>query len=144
MIQRIQSIFLLISSASFWSLFAFPFAKSNTASGQIYNNMALDINDHIGLLVLTVLGGVLALGAIFLFNNRKLQSSLTRLVALVALATLGFACWLYFSAQTSNTELLTSLGIGCAMPIVSFITGCLAAANIKKDDKLVKSMDRLR
>lgn len=144
MIQRIQSIFLLLSSASFWSLFALPFATSNKASGQIYNNMALDINDHIGLLILAILGGIVALGAIFLFNNRKLQSNLASLVALLALVTIGFVGWLYFTAQSISPALATTFGIGSAMPVVSFITGLLANFSIKKDDKLVKSMDRLR
>lgn len=145
MIQRIQSIFLLLASAGLLSLFLLPFAKSAEASGAgtIYENMTLDLQDHVGLLGLAVAGGLIALIAIFLFGNRSLQKTLAWLTVLLSIGLVALAGWLY-SAHNSSTAGMISLGMGFAMPIISAILAILAGVYIGKDDNLVKSMDRLR
>jgi len=140
MIQRIQSLFLLAAGGLLLSLFKLPLAKSEKAFGEIYANNTLDLNDHIGLLVLTVLGGLLAIGTIFLFNNRKLQSTLSYTVALLSIVLFGLGYWLYSSTEGGEA----SISAGLFMPLAALVLANLASVFIKKDDNLVKSMDRLR
>ena len=141
MIQRIQSIFLFLSSASFWSLFALPIASSDSVDSHIYADLILNLKDHPGLMGLCVAGGLVSLVAIFLFNNRKLQKGLAYLAIGCSLGLAGLGYWLFSSGGSSEG---TSLGAGIAMPVLSFILTILALVFISKDDKLVKSMDRLR
>ncbi len=146
MIQRIQSIFLLLASLAFFSLFSNPmsFATSEatvnaTNTSSVLADGIFNIQDNIGLIILTVLGGVLALIAIFLFNNRSLQMKISNFSILVALSTVGFLGFL-ISKETTTFE----MGFGLAAPILAIIFSALATRFIKKDDKVVKSMDRLR
>ena len=139
MIQRIQSLFLFLSSASFWSLFALPIASSPTADSNIFKDLLLNLSDHPGLMGLSVAGGLISLIAIFLFNNRRLQSSMAYLAIGCSLGVAGLGYWLY-----SSVDVAASLGVGIGMPIVGLIMAILALTFISKDEKLVKSMDRLR
>lgn len=143
MIQRIQSIFLLIASGGFGSLFAFPFASSEKSFGTVFSDSMLNLSDNIGLLVLAIVGGILSLVAIFLFHNRKLQKMTTWLSVMAgfALAGLSFGIYTKHSEDLANT---ISMDLGFGMPVLSIVMGILAIVFIGKDDKLVKSMDRLR
>ena len=147
MIQRIQSIFLLLASLAFFSLFSNPmsFATSEVSNANELSPTStladgvFNIQDNIGLIILTVLGGVLALGAIFLFKNRPLQMKISNLTILTGLSTIGFLGFL-ISKETTTFE----MGFGLAAPILAILFSALATMFIKKDDKIVKSMDRLR
>lgn len=139
MIQRIQSLFLFLSSASFWSLFALPMASSSTADNNIFKDLLLNLSDNPGLMGLCIAGGVTSLIAIFLFNNRRLQSSMAYMAIGCSLGLAGLGYWLYSSADVA-----ASLGVGIGMPVVGLIMSILALIFISKDEKLVKSMDRLR
>lgn len=142
MIQRIQSLFFFAAAIAFASLYVLPFATSSKAEGEIYQNMTLDLQDNIGLLSLTIAGAVLSLLIIFLFNNRKLQSSLGYLSLVIGLALAGLAFYLYSSSAPSTTSV--RLGIGMGMPVVAAAMALVGSIFTKKDEKLVKSMDRLR
>lgn len=138
MLQRIQSILLLISSIALWGLFAIPFATGQENANNMFADEVMNLNDHIGLLIICILGGVLSLVAIFFFKNRKLQATISYLSFIMAMALGGLAYGL-FSSTGEGT-----LNFGMGLPLVSAIMSFLAAIFIKKDEKLVKSMDRLR
>ena len=145
MIQRIQSIFLLLAAAAFFSLFGLDFASSNAEVSGFLSDKAFDIQDHIALTILAALGGALALLTIFLFNNRQLQIKLGYGVILLAIALPIVAVALFygqFNALPTNIKL--TYGIGLAAPILALIFTGLANRFINKDEKLVRSMDRLR
>jgi len=146
MIQRIQSIFLLLASGSAFSLFALPFASTNSAvsSSTIFGDGLYNIHDNVGLIALFCLAGLLAFINIFLFNNRKTQLLVGRIALVANIIGLVLALILFFNdSQTlGNTNPNDELGI--AAPIVYLIFGALALRYINKDEKLVKSMDRLR
>ena len=144
MIQRIQSIFLFLASGSLLSLFKIPFSNTNNAIGQLYADQQFNIMDNQALMLLTVIGGLLSLVSIFLFRNRKIQLNVNYLFALVCVGICGFSWWLYQSNLPNESETSVAMGIGLFMPIVSLILSLLASYFIKKDDKLVESMDRLR
>ncbi len=139
MVQRIQSILLLLSSGGFWSLFALPIAASDTKSQDIYQDGLLTIQDHSLLIGLTIAGGLISLIAIFLFRNRNMQKSITWLAVICGLVIGGFSFWLY-----ANSNQSANLGIGIGLPFFSVVFAIGAIFFIGKDEKLVKSMDRLR
>lgn len=145
MIQRIQSIFLLLAGIAFFSLFVFPFATSTVAIPHIFDDMVYDITDNMLLIILTVLGGAISLVAIFLYNNRSVQVKLSNLVMVLSILLIILALLLVLNEGTTDRgadTITESAGIG--MPILSLIFSALASRFIKKDDHTVKSMDRLR
>jgi len=92
-----------------------------------------------GLLICTIMGGLLSLIAIFLFKNRKLQMSLSYVAILAGFVLMGTVAYLQVSTDSVGTY-----SVGMAMPLAGILFSLLATVFIKKDDKLVRSMDRLR
>lgn len=144
MIQRIQSLFLLLSSAAFWTEFALPFATTDVASPGVLSDLVYNIHDSPVLIGLTVIGGLVTLGAIFLFNNRPLQKRLSYLGIVMAILLPLVAFLLIYNERTGDALGTINDGLGIYPPIVALVFAILAGRAIGKDDKLVKSMDRLR
>jgi len=146
MIQRIQSVFLLIASLCLGGLYLLPMGASKLPVAETaFSDSLFNINDF-SILQGAVPAGIVAfLVSIFLFNNRKFQSILTTVGALAIGIIVGFVAMNVFKSNeilTGENAFLYKPGI--ALPIVSLIFAVLANRAIKKDDKLVKSMDRLR
>ena len=144
MIQRLQSIFLLLSSLFFGSQFFTAFATTTTEVQGIFSDLLYNIYDNPILLGLVGLGAVISLGAIFLYNNRSLQLKMTNLSLVLAVIFPLAAGILYFLQVSESSSLVPNLSIGTFTPLGSIIFGALAGRYIKKDEKLVSSMDRLR
>lgn len=145
MIQRIQSIFLLLSSISFFSLFGLPFAQSTKSIPHIFADLIYNVYDSPILIALVAIGGLVSIGAIFLYNNRPVQIKLSYLTMVVSILLMVVAVLLVFNERTSGAGAETiSESAGVAMPVISLIMSILAARNIKKDENTVQSMDRLR
>ena len=145
MIQRIQSVFLLLSGASFASLFGLSFASSDLEASTLFEDQVYNIFDHPALIILTVLGVILALVNIFLFKNRKLQINLGfALMALAILLIIFSILLVYLEGVEMGAGGEISERFGLAMPVLAIIFAILANRSVKKDEKLVKSMDRLR
>ncbi len=145
MIQRIQSIFLLLTAVAFGLLFQFPFAISDIANEGFLVDKDFDVFDHVALMVLAGLGGGLALISIFLFKNRKLQIRTIYLSVIMGILVLVVAVVLFYNeAFIIFEEAAIHDSFGLYLPIIGFVLGLLAARFIRKDDKIVKSMDRLR
>ncbi|MBT8179673.1 MAG: DUF4293 family protein, partial [Eudoraea sp.] len=85
---------------------------------------------------------VFALIAVFLYKNRKNQFVLNRLNLILNLFLLGF--FVYRSLSLSGETAVSEKGIGMLIPIFSIVFLALANKAIKKDEDLVKSVDRLR
>ncbi|MDA9263494.1 MAG: DUF4293 domain-containing protein [Saprospiraceae bacterium] len=144
MIQRIQSLFLLLSSAAFWTEFALPFATTDVASQGVMNDLVYNIHDSPVLIGLTIIGGLVTLSAIFLFNNRPLQKRLSYLGVVMAILLPLIAFLLIYNERTGDALSTINYDLGIFPPLVALIFAVLAGRAIGKDDKLVKSMDRLR
>ncbi len=135
MIQRIQSIWLLLAAAcSLASL------KWSFYSGNKDNNLFAELKGTSSflLLILAVAVSLLALAALFLFKNRRLQIQLSLgglLLQLVALVVYFMQTKQYLEGNFTLTSVLSF-----AIPVF-FI---LAWMGIRKDEQLIKSMDRLR
>jgi len=146
MIQRIQSIFLLLASGCAFSLFAFPFAKSQTMDAStIFADGLYNLQDNIGLLVLFCLAGLLTFVGIFLFRNRKTQLLVNRVAITANIIGLALAVVLFMNdSQNMAKNVNPDDGIGAYLPFVFLVFAFLANHFINKDEKLVQSMDRLR
>ena len=145
MIQRIQTIFLLVCSASFFSLFGLPFATSSIAIPQLFSDMTYDINDSPILMALCILGGIISLSAIFLFNNRALQLKMSYVTTVLCILLPLVVVLLVYNEGTTTTQTeKIDDNIGIYLPLIGLIFSVLSSRYIKKDDNIVKSMDRLR
>lgn len=145
MIQRIQSIFLFLSSVGFLSLFKLPFATSDKSIPNLLGDMVYNVQDHIILIILSILGGVLALAAIFLYKNRDLQLKLSNFTIICSvLLPLVAILLIYNEGTATNPSANIEDGLGIYASLASLVFAILASRFIKKDDQLVKSMDRLR
>jgi len=94
-------------------------------------------------LMLFLGSGALSILSIFMFKNRKLQFVLGRLNIILNFILLGLFVYrsLSISGETSD---VSEKGIGILLPIFSIVFLVLANKAIKKDEDLVKSVDRLR
>ena len=136
MLQRIQTIYLFLAAlVSAGLIFVFSIGE-NTAGEAVF---AQDILLVFGLFLASA---ALSLVTIFLFKNRKLQFVLGRLNIILNLILLGL--FVYWSLNISGESNISEKGIGMLIPIISIVFLVLANKAIKKDEDLVKSVDRLR
>ncbi|MFD1163485.1 DUF4293 domain-containing protein [Hwangdonia seohaensis] len=136
MLQRIQTIYLLIAAGvSAGLIFVFElWIKSDGVKV-----FATDIN-YVFAAFLT--SAFLSVVAIFRYKNRKSQFMLGRLNIILNFFLIGF--FVYQSLSVSGETAVSEKGIGMLLPIVSIVFLALANKAIKKDEDLVKSVDRLR
>lgn len=139
MIQRLQTIWLLIAAVCAILTYDLAFYSGvKLSETNIKQFVELNALADVIIMVLTGLVALICLVTMFLFKNRKMQLRLTIVALLASIANLV----VYFAETTEFTDgniLLTS--------IFSFIIPfflVMAARGIYQDEKLVKSMDRLR
>ena len=155
MIQRIQSLFLLLTSLLSLLFLNGKFLKFFNNSGtEIYMNFMgiwetqtggnpQIINRVIPLSVIILLICILSFSAIFLFKNRKVQLRFVFIVILLTVIFIGMMLYyLFWVTGKFQAELVP--GFKMLIPLLILISGILAYIGIKKDEKLVKSYDRLR
>ncbi|WP_298782413.1 DUF4293 family protein [uncultured Polaribacter sp.] len=143
MIQRIQTIYLLLVSIISGGLI-FVFNLWNTLKEKIF---VLDLfsEEVLSLKIIPILFFLSALSSfvtIFLYKNRKLQFVIGRIIILINLFLLGLL--IYLSLTLSGETSVSEKGIGMFLPILAVLLLVLANKAIKKDEDLVKSVDRLR
>lgn len=149
MIQRIQSIYLLLSGISLSVLLlpimAFAGLKENSTAQKTLalNDGIINLEDNNISMICTFAGVAMFFAAIFLFKKRALQTKIVALSMVMALIVLIIAVWLIMTySKLAGNDL--NPGIGLGSPVVSIIFGWMANRAIRKDEALVKSMDRLR
>jgi len=136
MLQRIQTIYLLLSALVIGALYVwFPVVQDETGITLIQKNEPLVMGLIIGSVVLAII-------SIVNFKKRKLQFVLNRLNIILNFVLLGV--FVYRSLAVSGEALVSEKGIGMLIPIVSIVFLVLANKAIKRDEDLVKSVDRLR
>lgn len=141
MIQRIQSIWLLIVALAAFATYTLTLYIGHLPDG---TSRPFLLASSLLLVSVIIALGVLAIICIFLFKNRKLQF---RLSILGVLFSIGFLFIEYLKVEEfkkENSILTGSYQLGALLPIVMIIFFFLAARGIYKDEKLVKSLDRLR
>ena len=158
MIQRVQTIFLAIVAIAMFAMIFMPiWAKQQAdpaqtvvldAMGMVYSEGG-EVKEQtntmyiggIALLIATV-----AVGSIFSYKNRSKQIKLNLLNALLlfVLAAIN-SYWIFYEGKNLiASEDAGHFGFGFFLPLVGLIFNSLANRFIMKDEKLVRSVDRLR
>ncbi|RYG18665.1 MAG: DUF4293 family protein [Chitinophagaceae bacterium] len=151
MIQRIQSIWLLLAAITILCLLFAPvftvvdkniiYVLDGTGIKEFINGVNTPTM-NIPLLISVVLAGLISLINIFNFRNRTLQK---RIASLNILLILGLSFWLSHLGKNIPGGLGTAeIGVGLFLPVVAIIFTLLAVRGIKNDEKLIRSADRLR
>ena len=157
MIQRIQTVYLTLASTAMGMMFFIPILKFIGEPDFFYTPFGFkadqDDMSFLGdtpcysgiILALVVLIMVLQLLAIVQFKNRNLQMNLCKGAMFFQAGIVAALLFIISSILTpfKDTHEI-GYGIGYFLPIVSLILTALALSAIRKDEKLVKSLDRLR
>ena len=136
MIQRIQSLFLVIVAILTGILPFFFNLWINVDGTEVFANNELLIS------IAFYASAVLAIWSMVQFKNRKSQFVINRLNMILNVFLLGF--FVYRSLNLSGETSVSEKGIGMLIPVFSIVFLVLANRAIKKDEDLVKSVDRLR
>jgi hypothetical protein len=133
MIQRIQTIWLLLACAAAFSVLRFPFYYTPTP-------FALEINGSAGYstLISLAFSACLSFITIFLYGNRMLQLKVV-IVNFLLSVLVGYFVYKIVVANPGGGFTLPSLAL-FIIPVLQI----MAIVNIYKDDRKVKSADRLR
>lgn len=147
MIQRIQSVYLLVVTILLIVCLCTPIATS-IYDGNVSNFTNLYITAEDGtkdyapwaLFVILIIASLVAFGTIFLFKKRMLQIRLTIFNTILLIGY--YATLITFVCMSEWTDLTVSWTI--CLPLIAIILNWLAIRAIGKDEVLVKAYDRLR
>lgn len=155
MIQRIQTLYLLLATALMSLTLFLPLAtiweggnemvvKAFFADGEMGFKAPLPIYMGIVLTAATLL----PLVTIFLFKKRLVQIRLCVSAIVLLLGSAGFIALYCYRLCDVLSEMFTNLnftlGFASLMPVVTIIPIVLAIRGIAKDEALVRSLDRIR
>ena len=136
MIQRIQSLYLIVAILLNGVLSFYLPLWTTSDNVEIY---ALSQPVALSLFLISVLISIITL---FSFKRRKRQFILGRINIILNFVLVGvFAYW---TLSLPGEMDISEKGIGMLLPIISIVFIALANKAIKKDEDLVKSVDRLR
>ena len=131
MIQRIQSIYLLVAAISM-SLISFK------VTVYTLNETLFMAQDDTKMFILTIVGAIFSLLGLFMFKNRKFQIKLIRFTVLIQMI-IGIRIFMLFNKF--EVVLNNSFLFLMAFTLIALI---MAYRGVKKDDDLVRSVDRIR
>ncbi len=153
MIQRIQTLYLLIATALMAVAIFTPVARFFDGA-QEYTLTAFALKDAAGAVaqpalymgILLALAGVLPFIVIFLFKNRQLQIRLCAAEIVLLIGSLAvMAIYYYLSARMFDAANgIISIKIAIVMPLLAIVFVALAIRSIFRDEVLVRSLDRIR
>lgn len=140
MIQRQQTLWLLLAAAAGVLTFMFPFATGEEliTKTNLKQLVQVDAGSNFFTLILSIASIGISTVTIFMFKDRKLQMKLCLLGIVISVATLV----LYIL----NAKKLASFtpALWAVLPVAVIAGYFMAWRNIRKDEKLVKSLDKLR
>jgi len=152
MIQRIQSVYLLLASIAVLMLFFFPIAVLTIEPNGLFICRYRGLYELVEgkeilkaatyyLAILLFINLLISVITIFKYKNRTTQM---RLCLINMLLLTGSAAVIYFSASFSGLQALVQYKPVALMPVLAIILSFLAYKGIQKDEKLIKSIDRIR
>lgn len=135
MIQRLQTVFLALASILNLVVYFTP----------VYDKAMSDPQAWIGygLAISLVIPMFLNLYAIFLYENRPSQISWVKRSALFQVIALGFGVGVLLSLGGFGTYMWDE-ALGSGLIFLGLLFQILAMRYIRKDEELVRSMDRIR
>ncbi len=141
MIQRVQTIWLLLAAIAGFIITQVPLYEGSLAGQAVKKYFA---TESLLLFAVAIIAALSALIAVFLFKNRSAQIKLTIFGILASVAFIALEVWQAANFSKSYGILKLSYLWGALLPVAMILFFILAAINIRKDTKLVKSLDRLR
>jgi len=151
MIQRIQTVYLFLVVVLGGTILFAPLA---TISGLQMKPIVLNFSNlneqpslsFVFLKILLAIIPLLSIVIIFLYKKRGLQIKL--LIVSIILTSVYFLCF-YFSIShlvkiLAKVEFQYQMSIISFLPLVCIVLNVLSIRAIKKDEELVKSLDRIR
>ncbi|OFX86916.1 MAG: hypothetical protein A2W99_04165 [Bacteroidetes bacterium GWF2_33_16] len=152
MLQRIQTVYLLIVTLLMGSMYFYPYAELLAQDNQIYvynfNGLFLEGGKTIYFLtippvILLSIIIVVSLVSILLFKKRILQMRISFINLMLMLGYLGLNYY-YIKSFSSQLTGVISYNIIVVFPVVAAILTYLAIRAIGKDEALIRSLDRIR
>ncbi len=136
MIQRVQTIWLLLASATvLLSLKTSFYSGTLLADNSFHSMMGID---SYGVMILTVALGTALLVNIFLYKHRMLQFR----ICIFAMLAEFLIIFLYFNQIKNYSK--GNFSLWCALHLFILLFIFLASRGIYKDEKLIKDSNRLR
>ena len=158
MIQRIQSVYFALAGVITLLLLVVNIAVFSVSTGynvslnalgispaDVIEKLSIDVKT-LSLTITTIISGILSFVALFLYKKRSVQMRLAR-INIVLLGTIIAQNILISEDIYRKIEALEyekNYFVGFSFPLVAIILTALALKGIKKDEDLVKSMDRIR
>ena len=138
MIQRQQSLWLLLAAVASFLSFKFPFYTGSILENNMSGFAELEGGSNFFLLIVTGLSILISVIAIFMYKDRKTQLKLAigGIILSIILLILYFVEIKKFEKGNFALTAIFVLAI-----LIGYI---MAARGIWKDEKLVKSLDKLR
>ncbi len=159
MIQRIQTIFLLLVFISCVLIFFFPIAGnlSNQNETNFYELYVyiLKIWKHgskpefnyfitLPLLIANLIIAVLSVITIFLYKNRIRQMSLIKIAVFINILMVVGIYFGYAEIIERRIDLQEEYDVGAIFPLISLVFLILSFRRIRRDEKMVRASERLR
>jgi FtsH-binding integral membrane protein len=141
MIQRKQTIWLLLASLTAFLLTIIPLYAATLSGEAIRKFMA---TESLLLFVVAVVTALIGFISIFLFKNRSLQLKMSVVGLLLSLGFIALEVWKIDEFRQNNLSLKGTYYWGALLPFLVALFYFLAAKYIRKDEKLLKSLNRLR
>lgn len=152
MIQRIQTLYLIIADLLIAFLLFLPVAVVSGKDGKMYDVTLMGLTSpgteggtqHLWpLIIFAGLVMVFLVWVIFRYGNRALQIRLSY-VAVILLLSLNALIYFYVWTSQNSMGGISSLSIFFTFPLVAAVFVFMAIRGITKDEQLVKSIDRIR
>ncbi len=154
MIQRIQTIYLMLAVAAIAAMPFLPLAEIKGYSDEfildakgIYKINGEYLQSAIAISLLIALEIFFTLFIVFQYKKRNRQMMLGKLNLLILTILIAVV---FFYADYAKTltglpkDTLVNYQFACILPVISIILNYLAIRAIKKDEDLVRAADRLR
>ncbi len=147
MIQRIQTVYILIAEMLIASLFFLKFADLSvnselytfTVEG-IFNGETM-VFDGLPIMIFIGLITLLHLVIILMYKKRVLQ---IRITVFTIILLMGLTGLFFYFIYSGFTDVKVAFKVPMAFPVIAIILDYLAIRSIGKDEALVRSLDRIR
>jgi hypothetical protein len=156
MIQRVQSIYLLLITVLMSFMLMRPYAELTITNDQtlIFQCHAVNIytGDHVTgvyqtttpVIALVLIIGLLSFGNIFFYNRRIVQMRICMVNMVLLLSLLIIILIYYNAAKMSLITNYASFRIPAIFPLMSIVFNIMAYRLIHRDELLVNSYNRIR
>jgi hypothetical protein len=129
MLQRIQTLYLLLACGLTASLFFIPMCE-HAGGVTVYS-------DYTGLLILLLLSAAVPFGTIFLYRQRTRQIRLCIVSGIILIGFQGLIAYYFFT-------LAAAFSITAVFPLAAAILILAASRKIARDEAMVRAANRIR